>query len=105
MVDRLLGQFIGQGTQQIARLGESMEKPDWDAATRGAHAIKGTAACLFAEALHQAAKELEVICRNRGDTNHAMAAWLKVQEEMKRCIDYLRKRQESSDNSITGEGV
>ena len=105
MVDRLLGQFIGQGSQQIAKLGESMEKPDWDAAMRGAHAIKGTAACLFAEALRQAAKELEVICRNRGDTNHAMAAWLKVQEEMKRCIDYLHKRQESSDKSITGEGV
>ena len=105
MVDRLLGQFIGQGTQQIAKLGESMEKSDWEAATRGAHAIKGTAACLFAEALYQAAKELEVICRSRGDTSRAMAAWLKVQEEMKRCIDYLRNRQESSDNSITGKGV
>jgi len=105
MVERVLGQFIGQATQQIGKLNDHMSAPDWDAARRAAHAIKGTAACLFAEALRQAAHDLEVICRDSGDRSHAAAAWKKVQMEMSRCIDYLTMRKVASGKSASEEGA
>ncbi len=105
MVKRVLEQFIGQGKQQIGKLNDHMSAPDWDAARRAAHAIKGTAACLFAEALRQAASDLEVICRDSGDRSHATAAWKKVQMEMSRCIDYLAMRKVSSGKSASEEGA
>ena len=105
IVERLLGQFIGQGRQQLARLNDSMVVPDWDSARRAAHSIKGTAACLFAEALRQAAKDLEVICRDHGHEDIAMAAWNKVQTEMNRCIEYLTLRLSASGKSKSDEGA
>ena len=105
MVERVLGQFIGQGKQQICKLNEHVNALDWDAARRAAHAIKGTAACLFAEALRQAAYDLEVICRDTGDRTHAAAAWKKVQAEMSRCIDYLTMRKQASGKSASEEGA
>ena len=101
MVERVLGQFIGQGKQQIATLNEHINALNWDAARRAAHAIKGTAACLFAEALRLAAKDLEFICHDHRDTIRAAAAWQKVQMEMNRCIDYLAQRKTSSGKSAS----
>ncbi len=105
MVEKLLGQFIGQGRQQIIKLNDSMAVPDWDAARRAAHAIKGTAACLFAEALRQAAKDLEIICRDRGHEDLAKAAWNKVQTEMNRCIDHVTMRNKASGKTQLDEGA
>jgi signal transduction histidine kinase/CheY-like chemotaxis protein len=104
MVDRLLGQFIGQGSQQLARLDESMEKRDWKSAARAAHSIKGTAACLFAHALQLAAKDLEVICRTNPEAHNTTAAWRKVKDEMIRCIDYVAARPPSSGTSAPAHG-
>ncbi len=105
MVERLLEQFIGQGRQQITKLNDCMVVPDWDAARREAHAIKGTAACLFAEALRHAAKDLEVICRDRGHEDLAKAAWNKVQTEMNRCIEYVTMRNKASGKTWLDEGA
>ncbi len=105
MVERVLEQFIGQGSRQLAELNDRMNKLDWDLARRSAHAIKGTAACLFAEALRQAARELEVICRDRGESIHARAAWEKVQQEMNRCMEYLAMRKASNGNPASDEGA
>ncbi len=104
-VERLLAQFIGQGAQQIAKLDECMTKRDWDAATRAAHAIKGTAACLFAEGLMQAAKDLELICRDGRDSDTVGGLWRKVQHEMSRCIQWLKTRQVASSQSNAADGA
>ena len=105
MVGRLLGQFIGQGRQQITKLNDCMVVSDWDAARRAAHAIKGTAACLFAEALRHAAKDLEVICQDGGPEDLAKAAWNKVQIEMNRCIEHVTMRNRASGKTQLDEGA
>ncbi len=105
IMERLLEQFLGQGRQQMEKLNASMIAPDWDSARRAAHGIKGTAACLFAEALRQAAADMEAICRDHESEDQARAARNKVQTEMIRCIEYLTKRLAAAGKISADEGV
>ncbi|MCJ7676573.1 MAG: response regulator [Anaerolineales bacterium] len=90
MFEELLTQFVGHLGDEIARLKATLEAGDANAFARQAHSIKGIAATFCAEALTQAARQLEAL----GFDNNLDAArpWIEALEaERPKLEDYLRR--------------
>jgi len=84
----ILGKFEQKAQADVAALAESVRAGDAERIAFLAHAMKGAAANLSAKALRQAAFELETLARS-GDLSQAEPALLRLQTELRRCLDDL----------------
>ncbi len=88
----LLKKFISQGRSEIQNLHAHITAGEWDAASRAAHGIKGTAAYLFAQPLRQAARRVEELCKESRRPESVREALGVVETEMGRCLQWIEDR-------------
>jgi CheY-like chemotaxis protein len=88
LADRLFNKFQNQGADYVARIEESLGRDDTDKAADSAHAIKGAAANLSAEALREVAARLEAAGR-AGELERARQCATQLRSEWDRLLEHL----------------
>ncbi len=92
LAEDLLKKFISQGRSEIQNLHAHITAGEWDAASRAAHGIKGTAAYLFAQPLRLAARRVEELCKESRRPDSVREALGVVETEMGRCLQWIEDR-------------
>lgn len=80
----LLDRFAAGTDESVERLRSAADRGDWSDLARQAHALKGSAANLSADALRDAAASLEAICR-AGVRDEGVSAVEQLVSELDRC--------------------
>ncbi len=96
---RLLHVFREEYGRHSARIGDAFEAKDRDQMLRTLHALKGGAANVGAERLHQTAKALETVLRSGGslESPEVLQELAQVHAETLRHIDDLLSREDLPD--------
>ena len=88
LVEQVLGEFAEQAAADLESLARSIAANDGPETASVAHALKGAAGLLSAQALHKLAAELEQ--RGRcGELDDAEACLAQVKEEVHACLAYI----------------
>lgn len=90
VVDQLLSRFSRQTSSHLADLAMAIRNLDWDAATRHAHSIKGTAASLFAPRLHTRAAHMERQCRDLRNPVAAAEGLKTLEQAIMECTEFIQ---------------
>jgi HPt (histidine-containing phosphotransfer) domain-containing protein len=85
---KVLNKFRDRWEQDLSEITESVRAKDAKSITASAHALKGTAAILSAEALREAASKLEKIGRS-GNLGEAESCLQELQQAYSDCIAFL----------------
>jgi CheY-like chemotaxis protein len=97
VVSEVLNEFEAQAGTDLARLEQSVSSGDSEKTARIAHALKGAAGVLSAQALTQIAAELEQMAR-AGNLQHVEQPMGRLRLELQRCVEHIPKvRAEISD--------
>jgi len=100
IVNQVLEEFQTQAVGDLEQLQKSVGAGDSQQTARVAHALKGAAGILSAEALRQVASELEQLGR-ACDLAPATACMERLHLEVTRCLQHIPKVQaELSDKAL-----
>jgi HPt (histidine-containing phosphotransfer) domain-containing protein len=84
----MLGLFAGQTPTLLAEVEAALAAGDTVKTAKAAHAIKGSAANMSAEAVRAAALRVEELGK-AGDLAGACAAVIRLQAEVRQCLEYV----------------
>ncbi len=109
LVESLLQKFTDGIEAQLRELETGIENRDADAVSRGAHAIKGASANLSANAVSNAAAELEKLGR-AGEFAQADQAFRRLESSVSECLEFVPNaiaaaRESAGVASVQGVGV
>ncbi|MBF0212685.1 MAG: response regulator [Magnetococcales bacterium] len=90
LLRKLLNSFANQNEESVARLRALLDQQNRDAACHLAHALKGVAATLGAEAVRAAARDLETACREGGEDPPFAALLEALESRMNEALRAIR---------------
>lgn len=84
----VLDEFISQTPADVTAISQAISQHDALATSKAAHRLKGTAGVIGAHRFHQLCFDVELAGKN-GDLSAAAASFVELEQEAKRCMDFV----------------